>query len=151
MVAPGTQLFTTSRPARKRRPGTSVPATRQWYGEGSGELNIDPMLALHRGNRGTRTNLAHATSTGAAVKIAYQSDTDIGVAYDELPIIFGQLDGGNSARRCGRGQDVDDRAGTDRRQRARGVHHRGRRRHPGVGVSRTARRAISPFGGQGRR
>ena len=31
------------------------------------------MLALHGGNRGTRTNLAYATSKGMAVKLAYKS------------------------------------------------------------------------------
>lgn len=97
MTAPGTQLLTYFQLGKETSAGTTVAATRQWYGQGSGETDVDHMLALHRGNRGTRTQLAYATSKGVAVKIAYKSDSDIGAAYDELPFIFGQLDGGNSA------------------------------------------------------
>jgi hypothetical protein len=76
--------------------GTLVAATRKWYGQGSGELEIDDMLALHRGNRSTRTSLAYASTQGVDVDIAYSSDPEIGMAWDEMPYIFGQLDGGNS-------------------------------------------------------
>ncbi len=97
MTAPGTQLFTGFATGKESTAGTLVAATRNWYGQGSGELDIDDMLSLHRGNRGTRTNLAYATSKGVAVKIAYQSDPDIGMAWDEWPTAISQLDGGNTA------------------------------------------------------
>lgn len=95
-MAPGVQPFTYFQMGKESTAGTSVAATRQWYGQGSGETDVDHMLALHRGNRGTRTQLAYATTTGVGVKLNFQSNSDIGVAYDELPFIFGQLDGGNT-------------------------------------------------------
>ncbi len=97
MTAPGTQLFTYLSTGKESTAGTSVATTRQWYGQGSGELDIDDMLALHRGNRGTRTNLAYATSKGTMSHIAYQSDTDIGAGYNELIFALTQLKGGMSA------------------------------------------------------
>lgn len=96
MVAPGTQHFTTFTTGKETSAGTSVATTYEWYGDGTGELNVDPMISLHAGNRGTRTSLSHATSKGEAVTISYNSDPDIGVAYDELHKLFGQLDGGNT-------------------------------------------------------
>jgi hypothetical protein len=101
MVAPGTQHFTTFTTGKETTAGTSVATTYEWYGDGTGELNIDPMIALHRGNRGTRTHLAHGTSKGEAVQITYNSDPDIGAAYDELHKIYGQLDGGNAGAGAG--------------------------------------------------
>ncbi len=95
-MAPGTQLFTYWNMGKESTAGTSVAATRRWYGQGSGETEVDHMLALHRGNRSTRTRLAYASTQGVSVDLAYSSDPEIGVAYDELPFIFGQLDGGNS-------------------------------------------------------
>ncbi len=96
-MAPGVQLFTYFATGKESTAGTTVAATRNWYGQGSGEIDIDDMLSLHRGNRGTRTNLAYATSKGVAVKIAYQSNPDIGMAWDEFPFLISQLDGGNTA------------------------------------------------------
>ncbi len=93
MTAPGVQLFTYLQTGKETTHGTLVAATRQWYGQGSGELNIDDMLSEHRGNRGTREDLASVTSKGIAVDIAYQSNTDIGLAWNELPILYSQLDG----------------------------------------------------------
>jgi hypothetical protein len=97
VTAPGTQIFTYWQQGKESTAGTTVAATRQRYGQGSGEVTFDDMLALHRGNRGTRTQLAYATSKGVAVQLNFQSDSEIGVGYDELPIVFSQLDGGNSA------------------------------------------------------
>jgi hypothetical protein len=94
MPAPGTQIFTYFQTGKESAAGTSVAATRQWYGQGTGEITIDDNLAEHRGNRGTRTQLAHVTSTGVAVDIAYQADNQIGVAYDELIYPMSQLKGG---------------------------------------------------------
>jgi len=96
MAAPGVQLLSGWQMGKESTAGTLVAATRQWYGQGSGEINIDDMLAMHRGNRGTRTNLAGASTQGVIANLAYQSDSEMGCAYDELPFIFGQLDGGNS-------------------------------------------------------
>lgn len=101
MTAPGTQLFTYFQMGKESTAGTSVAATRKWYGQGSGETDMDHMLALHRGNRGTRTQLAYASTKGVAVNIAYSSDPEHGAAYDELPFVFSQLDGGNSPTGAG--------------------------------------------------
>jgi hypothetical protein len=49
------------------------------------------MLSLHRGNRGTRTAFAYATSKGTMVKLGFASNPDYGMAFDELPHIFGQI------------------------------------------------------------
>lgn len=92
----GVQLFTSFSTGKESTAGTSVATTYEWYGDGTGELGIDRMLALHGGNRGTRTSVAHVTSKGTAVNITYNSDPELGVAYDELHKVFGQLDGGNS-------------------------------------------------------
>lgn len=94
MTAPGTQIFTYFQTGKESTAGTTVAATRQWYGQGSGETTIDDMLALHRGNRGTRTQLVSADTKGVAVQIAYQSDADMGCSYDELVFPFSQLKGG---------------------------------------------------------
>lgn len=96
MAAPGIQLLTGFQLGKESTAGTTVAATRQWYGQGSGEVDIDDMLAMHRGNRGTRTNLVGASTKGVAVNIGYQSDSEMGCAYDELIYPFGQLDGGNA-------------------------------------------------------
>ena len=96
MAAPGTQIFTYLQMGKETTAGTLVAATRQWYGQGSGEIDIDDMLSMQRGNRGTRTQLVGAATRGVAVKLGYQSDPDIGAAYDELHYIYGQLDGGNT-------------------------------------------------------
>lgn len=88
---PGSQVFTLLQMGKESTAGTSVAATKIWYPNGTGNLDIDPMQALHRGNRGTRTSLAYATAKGIAVKIPYQSNPDWGVAWDELPHIFGQI------------------------------------------------------------
>lgn len=92
----GGQLFTSFSTGKESTAGTSVATTAEWYGDGTGELNIDRHLALHGGNRGTRTRVAHVTSMGTDVNITFNSDPEVGVAYNELHKLFGQLDGGNS-------------------------------------------------------
>jgi hypothetical protein len=74
--------------------GTTVAATRQWYGQGSGETDVDHMLSEMNGNRGTRTPFVGVTSKGVAVKIGYQSDADLGAAWNDLVFAFSQLKGG---------------------------------------------------------
>lgn len=91
MVAPGTQIFTLLQMGKETTAGTSVAATKIWYPDGTGLVDIDSMLALHRGNRGTRTKLSYATSKGTMVKIPYRANPDYGVAWDELPHVFGQI------------------------------------------------------------
>jgi hypothetical protein len=92
----GTQPFTLFQTGKETTKGTPVAATRQWYPDGTGVINIDPMLSLHGGNRGTRTNVAHASTRGYEVSINYRSNPDVGLAFDELPIILNQADGGTA-------------------------------------------------------
>ena len=94
MPAPGSQQFTLFQTGKEATSGTLVAATRQWYPDGTGIINIDPMLAFHGGNRGTRTRTAYASQKGIAVNLSYRSHPDVGVAWDELPIILNQADGG---------------------------------------------------------
>lgn len=95
-MASGSQLFTSFSTGKEGTAGTGVATTMEWYGDGTGELNIDRHLALHGGNRGTRTRVAHVTSMGTDVGITFNSDPEVGVAYNELHILFSSLDGGNS-------------------------------------------------------
>ena len=94
MVAPGTQHFTSLTIGKEATAGTSVATTREWYGDGTGELNVDPMISDHAGNRGTRTSLSHATSKGEAVEITFNTDADTGWSFDDLIVPFSQLKGG---------------------------------------------------------
>jgi hypothetical protein len=91
----GVRLLSGWQMGKESTKGTPVAATRQWYPDALAP-DIDRMLALHRGNRGTNTALAHATSMGVMVDLPYTSDPDIGLAYDELPFVLSQLDGGES-------------------------------------------------------
>lgn len=96
-----TQLFTTLQMGKESSYGTAVAATREWYPDGTGMLDVDNHMVLHGGNRGTRANIVHATTTGDTALINFRSNPELGVAYDELPFIFGQLDGGNSGSGAG--------------------------------------------------
>lgn len=95
-MPPGVQHYTLFQTGKETTAGTAVAATRQWYPDGTGIINIDPNLALHRGNRGTKTHLAHASTKGYTIGLTYRSENDIGVAYDELPIILNQAGGGTA-------------------------------------------------------
>lgn len=94
---PGTQHFSYFQTGKESVAGTSVAATRPWYNDGTGHIDIDDMLALHAGNRGTRTSLAYASSKGVLVKLGYKADPDMGVAYDELTWMGTQHKGGVTA------------------------------------------------------
>lgn len=94
---PGTQLFTLFQTGREASPGTAVAATRQWYPDGTGVINIDSMLAEHGGNRGVYNPLSYHTSQGVGVTLNYRSLQEMGVAWDELPFVFNQVGGGTAS------------------------------------------------------
>lgn len=91
---PGTQIFTLLQTAREVTAGTAVAATRQWYPDGTGVINIDSMLAEHGGNRGVYNPLAYHTSQGVGVTLNYKSLQEMGVAWDELVFPLNQAGGG---------------------------------------------------------
>src|SRR5690242_11746237 len=97
MVAPGTQIFTYMQLGKESSAGTSVAATRRWFPDGTGNVEIDNHLNVYRGNRGNRTLATGGIEMGETVNIPYRSNPDIGLLYDELPYILGQIDGGNTA------------------------------------------------------
>lgn len=93
---PGSQLYALFQTGKEATAGTSVAATRQWYPDGTGLINIDPMLALHEGNKGVRTPLNAVTSKGVAVEIPYRSNAEIGVSWNELVFPLNQAGGGTA-------------------------------------------------------
>lgn len=95
-MAPGVQPFTFFTLGKETSAGTSVATTREFYPDGTGQFELDTMLSLYRGNRGTRAQLVGGIEKGLLARAMYRSNPDIGLAYDELPIIFSQLDGGNT-------------------------------------------------------
>lgn len=90
---PGTQIFTKFQTGREATAGTAVAATRQWYPDGTGVINIDSMLAEHAGGRGVYNPLTFHTSKGVGVQLNYRSLEEVGVAWDELPFFFNQAGG----------------------------------------------------------
>jgi len=93
----GTQLFTGFTLGKETTPGSAVATTRMFYPDGTGMFEEDIQLTLHEGaNRGTRSNLTHATQQGVAVELPFRSDSETGVAFDELPVYFSQFSGGQS-------------------------------------------------------
>ena len=92
----GSQIFTSFSLGKETTAGTSVPTTQEWYPDGTGMFDVDNMMSIYRGNRGTFTNAVGGIETGEFVTIPYRSNPDIGAGYDELHKVFGQLDGGNT-------------------------------------------------------
>lgn len=90
----GVQLFTHLQLGKETTPGTSVAATRMLFPDGTGMIDVDRMQSFQGGNRGTRSNIVRATQMGIAVAIPYRTASDVGVAFDELPIYGSQLKGG---------------------------------------------------------
>lgn len=95
-MAPGTQVMTYWQMGKESSAGTSVAATRRWFPNGTGAINIDNHMSIYRGNRGNWTMATGGIEMGEDVQLTYQSNPDIGLLYDELPFILGQIDGGNS-------------------------------------------------------
>lgn len=93
---PGVQRLSYFQTGREATKGTAVAATRQWYPSGTGIIDIDSMLAFQRGNRGTRTSLIGAMSKGTLATITFQTDPEMGVAYDELVFPLNQAGGGTA-------------------------------------------------------
>lgn len=92
----GTQIFSLFQTGREATAGTAVAATRQWYPDGTGLINIDPMLSIHGGNRGVYNPEVYASTKGVAVDIPYRSNPEVGVAFDELPFVLNQVGGGTA-------------------------------------------------------
>lgn len=92
---PGVQLFSYFQLGKESTAGTAVAATRQLYPDGTGLWGLDRMRTRHdSANRGTRTNVTHATQQGVALRIPFQTAPDVGVSFDELIYPFCQLKGG---------------------------------------------------------
>jgi len=67
--------------------GTGVATTRELYPDGTGYLDPGYQKSFHEGaQRGTFSNITHATKMGEAPTIAYRSDSTHGVTFDELVI-----------------------------------------------------------------
>ena len=99
---PGTQLFSYLQLGKESTPGTAVPATRMLYPDGTGLWGLDRMRTRHdSANRGTRTNITHATQQGVIVRIPFSTASDVGVSFDELIYPFSQLKGGQTGSGAG--------------------------------------------------
>jgi hypothetical protein len=93
----GSQLFTGFTLGKETVAGTAVPTVRMFFPDGTGMFDEDIQLTLHEdANRGTRTNITHATSQGVAVELPFRSASDTGLAFDELPVYFSQFAGGQT-------------------------------------------------------
>lgn len=90
---PGTRLFTYLQIGKETTAGTTVAATRMWFPDGAGMINIDRFQQFAGGNRGTRSNIVATTQAGVAVQIPYKTQNDVGVAFDELPYYWSQIKG----------------------------------------------------------
>src|SRR3990167_51544 len=93
----GTQIYTHFQTGKETNAGTAVAATRRWYPDGTGVVDIDNMLSIYQGNRGRNVQATGGVEKGEAVSLQYRSNPDIGLQFDELPFVLGQLDGGNTA------------------------------------------------------
>jgi hypothetical protein len=101
-MMPGTLMFSHMKLGKETTAGTSVAATRLFYPDGTGLLQIDRQRTFHEGaNRGTSVKVTHATQMGISVEIPFRTAGDVGVAYDELPYYFAALDGGKTGSGAG--------------------------------------------------
>jgi len=75
-------------------PGTPVATVREMYPDGTGFIDPGYGISFHEGaQRGTYSNITHATKMSEAPAISYSSDSTHGVTYDELIIPFSSLIG----------------------------------------------------------
>lgn len=95
-MAPGVQHYTLFQMGKETTAGTAVAATKIWYPDGTGAVNIDPMQSQFRGNRGTKTHLVGAIQKGVGVSIPFRSNPDMGIGYDELVYLLNQAGGGTA-------------------------------------------------------
>src|SRR4051812_36089504 len=95
-MAPGVQHYTMLQLGKEATAGTAVAATKVWYPDGTGLIQIDPMQSLYRGNRGTKTHLVGGTSKGVGVSIPFSTNPDMGIGFDELPYLLNQAGGGTA-------------------------------------------------------
>lgn len=95
---PGVRPFTYLQIGKESVAGTAVAATRAWYPDGSGMINIDRMRTMHEDRMpGTRANISAATQQGVLVEIPYRSATNTGVSFDELQVYGSQVIGGKTS------------------------------------------------------
>lgn len=77
--------------------GTAVATTRELYPDGTGHIDPGTQVGFHEGaQRGTFSNITHATSLMEAPAISYSSDPSHGVTFDELVIPGSQLIAGET-------------------------------------------------------
>src|SRR5262245_10867731 len=82
--------------------GTSVPATRMLFPEGTGILDEDLSLSFDEdSNRGTKTNVTRATRMGDVVTLNYRTASSTGLAYDEWVYFGSALRGGQTGTGAG--------------------------------------------------
>src|SRR3990167_1657634 len=72
--------------------GTAVATTRELYPSSTGYLDPGFLISRHEGaQRGTFSNVTHATLIGYAPTIGFASEPSHGLTFDEIPIILSQL------------------------------------------------------------
>jgi len=91
----GIQVLTEFQLGVESTAGTAVPTTRQYYPDGTGHIDPGAQISFHEGaQRGTYTNITHATKTGEAPVISFNTDPDTGVTLDDLVLPGSMLEGG---------------------------------------------------------
>jgi len=82
--------------------GTAVATTRELYPDLPGSFDPGIIRSLHEGaQRGTSSNITHATIIGHRPSLTYRSDPTHGITWDELVILGSQIDGGNTGTGAG--------------------------------------------------
>ena len=76
-------------------PGTGVATTRELYPSSAGYLDPGIVWTRHEGvQRGTFSNITHATNTSNLPTIGYSTEPSHGLTFDDLPIILSQFKSG---------------------------------------------------------
>lgn len=93
--------------------GSAVSTTRDLYPSPTGYLDPGLTITRHEGvQRGTYTNVESGTVLSYLPTIGFSSESSIGVAYDELPIIMSQLESGLSGTGTGADKTWSTTAGS---------------------------------------
>jgi hypothetical protein len=93
--------------------GTPVATTRELYPSPTGYLDPGLTITRHEGvQRGTYTNIESGTVLSYLPTIGFSSESSIGVAFDELPIIMSQMESGLSGTGTGADKTWSTTAGS---------------------------------------